>query len=593
MSSARLNTISGEDIGTIAWFIRRYVRSERWRLIFVGALLAVSAASTAGLAWLIQPVFDRLIVDPNTTLLWLLPAAIIVLVGLNGLALFGKEVMACIVEQNVTARLQSDLFDAIVRADLAHRTGRHTGHLIALCTAFTGKVVLALNRVVTGLTGDIIMVVCLVGVMFHRDWQIALLTIAVIPVIVVGVRAINKRIRVAAEANMRIEGRLTARLADMLGGSKLIKLQGAEEFEGDRFRRLLRERGVAALALTRVRASSTPVFELAGGLGIGMAVAFAAWRGTSGGPSFGTMASIMGALIFAYRPLKRIAATLATIQESLVVARRIRQQLEIQPSIVDRPGAPSLRLETGTIRFEGVWFAYEPNRVALKELWLDIEGGKVTALVGASGAGKSTIANLIPRLYDVDRGAITIDGTDIRDVKMASLRRSIAVVSQETTLFDDTIRANISFGMPDAAETDIVAAAQAANAWQFIETLPEGLDTPVGEHGVRLSGGQRQRLAIARAMLKDAPVLILDEATSSVDSESEKLIQAAFARLMKGRTVILIAHRLSTVIDADKIYVVANGSVAETGVHEKMIQASGPYARIYSLQTMEQAPGKS
>ncbi len=214
----------------------------------------------------------------------------------------------------------------------------------------------------------------------------------------------------------------------------------------------------------------------------------------------------------------------------------------------------------------------------------------MTALVGASGAGKSTIANLIPRLYDVERGVIAIDGTDVRDVTLASLRRSISFVSQETTLFDDTIRANISFGMPGAAEADIVAAAQAANAWQFIETLPKGLDTPVGEHGVRLSGGQRQRLAIARAMLKDAPFLVLDEATSSVDNESERLIQAAFARLMKGRTVILIAHRLSTVIDADRIYVVANGRVAEAGVHEDMIQASGPYARLYSLQNKEQAP---
>lgn len=589
---ARSSPISGEDIRTIVWFVQRYVRAERWRLVFIGALLALSAASTAGMAWLIQPVFDRLIIDREAALLWLLPLAITLIVGVNGLALYGKEVMASVVEQNVTARLQSDLFDAIVRSDLAHRTNTHTGQLIALCTAFTGQVVLALNRVLTGLSGDIISVLFLVGVMFLRDWQIALLTFVVIPVLIIGIRVINKRIRVAAEANMMVTGRLTAKLTDALGASKLIKLQGAEKFEGDRFRQLLHQRRAAALKLTRVRAASTPIFEFAGGIGIGLAVAFAAWRGATGGPSFGTMASIMGALIFAYRPLKSIARTLATVQESLVVARNIKRQLEIQPSIVDRPGAKPLRLEAGTIRFDDVCFSYEPDRPVLEDIRLEFEGGKVTALVGASGAGKSTIANLIPRLYDVERGVITIDGTDVRDVTLASLRRSVAFVSQETTLFDDTIRANISFGMPGAAESDIVAAAKAANAWQFIETLPGGLDTPVGELGVRLSGGQRQRLAIARAMLKDAPFLVLDEATSSVDNQSERLIQAAFARLMKGRTVILIAHRLSTVIDADRIYVVADGRLAETGVHEKLIQANGPYARLYSLQALELAPGE-
>ena len=257
MSLARSIPISGEDVRTIVWFVQRYVRAERWRLVLIGALLALSAASTAGLVWLIQPVFDRLIVDREAALLWLLPLAITLIVGVNGLALYGKEVMASVVEQNVTARLQSDLFDVIVRADLAHNTSTHTGQFIALCTAFTGQVVLALNRVLTGLSGDIISVLFLIGVMFLRDWQIALLTFVVIPVLVIGIRVINKRVRIAAEANMMITGRLTAKLADALGASKLIRLQGAEEIEGDRFRQMLKERRAAALALTRVRAAAS------------------------------------------------------------------------------------------------------------------------------------------------------------------------------------------------------------------------------------------------------------------------------------------------------------------------------------------------
>ncbi len=580
--------VSANDLKTIRWFVRNYVRRERIRFLLVAVLLGVSAATTAGLAWLIKPAFDGAIIGQNTDLLWLLPLGIVALVTINGIALFGSAVIKTTIEQNLTNRIQTDFVGGLLRADTAYLDQRHTGQLIIQCTAFPGQVVMAITRFVTALAGDIAMVTLLIGVMFLRDWQLASVSLVVVPIIALGIRLINQPVRARAITNMEIMGRVGARLADILNGIRLIKLHTAEEWETNQFAKLLDERRRAMLALARARSAASPIFEIAGGVGIGLVFFYAAVRASTGGPSFGTLASMMGALIMAYRPLKRIAATVATVQESLVVARGLKQGLEYEPLIVDRPGARELDIRAGAIRFDNVWFGYQPDRDVINGISLEITPGQMTALVGPSGGGKTTLLNLVSRLYDIRQGRVLIDNTDIRDVTLTSLRRAIAVVSQDTVLFDDTVRANIAYGRPDVTEDQIIAAAESANASAFIADLPNGFDTVIGERGVRLSGGERQRLAIARAVLKDAPILLLDEATSSVDSESEHLIQAAIWKLMQGRTVVLVAHRLSTVVGADRIYVINNGRIEESGIHNEMVHRGGLYARLYSIQPVEQ-----
>jgi len=313
----------------------------------------------------------------------------------------------------------------------------------------------------------------------------------------------------------------------------------------------------------------------------------------SGARSPGAFFSFITALLLAYQPMKVLAGLNTNLQEGLAAAQRIFAVLDIDPEIRERPDARPLAVKGGEIHFSGVRFAYENGTLALEGVDLVVPAGKTVALVGSSGAGKSTILNLVPRFYDVASGAVSIDGTDVRDATLASLRGAIALVSQEVTLFDDTVRANIAYGRFDASEAEIVAAARAAAADEFIRALPQGYDTAVGEHGVKLSGGQRQRLAIARAMLKNAPILLLDEATSALDTESERQVQAALTALMRGRTTVVIAHRLSTVIDADLIHVVDSGRVVESGTHAELLRQNGIYARLYALQFAGQAPRES
>ncbi len=334
----------------------------------------------------------------------------------------------------------------------------------------------------------------------------------------------------------------------------------------------------------RVRSISTPIMETLGGIAIAVVIFYGGSRVIAGDTTTASFFSFITALLLAYEPMKKLAKLNANLQEGLAAAQRVFAVLDIEPEIVDRPGARPLAVAGGAIAFDDVHFAYSPGAPALNGVTLTVPAGKTVALIGRSGAGKTTILNLIARFYDVGSGSVRIDGTDVRDATLASLRVGIALVSQEISLFNDTVRANIAYGRIDASDDEIVACARAAAADEFIAALPDGYDTVVGERGAKLSGGQRQRIAIARAMLKDAPILLLDEATSSLDSESERLVQEALSRLMKGRTSLVVAHRLSTVIDADVIYVIDAGLVVEQGSHAELLAKNGAYARLYYMQ---------
>jgi len=371
----------------------------------------------------------------------------------------------------------------------------------------------------------------------------------------------------------------------------VVKAYGMEAYEATRVGEIVERTFRLTMKAARTRSLSSPIMETLGGIAVGMVVIYGGYRVIENQTDPGSFFSFITALLMAYEPMKRLANLNSNIQSGLAGAERMFEVLDTEPEIIEKPGAITLDVATGHIELDNVSFGYEAGSAAVDRLSIDVPAGKTVALVGPSGAGKTTILNLIPRFYDVDAGSVRIDGVDVREVTFESLFRAIAIVSQEVTLFDDTVRANIAYGCAGASDEQIETAARAAAAHDFIQELPEGYDTVVGEQGLKLSGGQRQRLAIARAMLKNAPILLLDEATSALDTESERQVQAALENLMTDRTALVIAHRLSTVVHADLIYVVVDGRVAERGTHDELIAKGGHYAHLYELQFRDNGDG--
>jgi subfamily B ATP-binding cassette protein MsbA len=442
----------------------------------------------------------------------------------------------------------------------------------------------AAATVLTGIGRDAVTIVFLIGVMFYQDWTMALIAFLAFPAAIRPIVKIGRRMR-RVSVNTQVEmGQLTTLLNQTFQGARYVKAYGMEDYEQRRAGGLIERLYRLIDRANRTRSRAGPMMEALGGVAIAMVILYGGHQVIDGARTPGAFFSFITALLLAYQPVKSLATLNASLQEGLGAAQRVFEVLDVEPAIHDRPGARPLRITGGEIRFDTVCFGYQPDTVALDAISLTVPAGSTVALVGPSGAGKSTLLNLIPRFYDVDDGHIAIDGQEIGSVTLASLRGAIALVSQEVSLFDDTVRANIAYGRFGAPDEEIEAAAQAAGADRFVRELPDGYDTLVGEHGVRLSGGQRQRIAIARAMLKDAPILLLDEATSALDSESERQVQAALHSLMRGRTTVVIAHRLSTVIDADLICVMDHGRVVETGRHAKLLARGGLYARLYETQ---------
>ncbi len=474
-----------------------------------------------------------------------------------------------------------------MRADLKQSSAINSGKLVSRCVYDSMQLEVAVSHVLVALIRDSLMVVLLTTVMILRDWKLMLLTILILPAMGLGMRRIGKRARAASKGMLQETEKMIARFGEAFAAARLVKVYDAEEREVVRAGQIAEARRKWSMRMARNRYLTSPMTEFLTGVALALTILYGGWRIDQGDMTLGSLASFLAALVLCYQPLKRVAQLSASFQESLAAAERIREALALVPGIVDRPGARDLVLKGGAVRFENVRFAYEPDRPVMDGFTLDVPAGKAVALVGPSGAGKSTVLNLIARLYDVDGGRVLIDGQDVRDVTQASLRAAIGLVTQDTILFDDTVRANIAYGRPEASDAEVRAAAETADAAGFIEALPEGYDTIVGERGVKLSGGQRQRIAIARAVLKDAPVLLLDEATSSLDGESEQAVKRALQRAMRGRTTLIVSHRLSTVNDADEIHVVAGGQIVESGRHHQLLARGGHYARLYAQQAAD------
>jgi subfamily B ATP-binding cassette protein MsbA len=568
--------------------VRRLVRDFIWRHAGMIALaflcMGMTAGSTALRAWLMEPVLDRIFIARDASLLLLLGGAALVLALIKGFADYGQTVLMNRVGQRVIADIQIASFARLLRADLAYFNATSSGLLISRLTNDVGLLRNAAGNVLAGIGRDAVTVVFLVGLMFYQDWVLALIAFFAFPLAIRPIIGIGRRMR-RVSANTQAEmGQLTTLLSQTFQGARHVKAYGMEEYEERRAGRLIERIFALVDRANRTRSRATPMMEALGGAAIAVVILYGGQQVISGARTPGAFFSFITALLLAYQPVKALAILNANLQEGLAAAQRVFQVLDIEPAIRDRRGAQPLSIGTGEVRFEQVRFGYHPGVVALDGIALTVPGGGTVALVGPSGAGKSTMLNLIPRFYEVDQGAISIDGQDVRAVTLASLRAAIALVAQEVSLFDDTVRANIAYGRFGASEEQIEAAATAAGADRFIRELPQGYETLVGEHGVLLSGGQRQRLAIARAMLKDAPILLLDEATSALDSESERQVQAALRSLMRGRTTIVIAHRLSTVIGADLICVLDRGHIVETGRHAQLLARNGLYTRLYETQ---------
>lgn len=564
---------------------RGHIRRHLAKLSFAAVCMAIVAAATAANAWMMEPVLDKVFLERNEEMLLLVPVAVLAIALVKGIAGYLQGYIMAAVGQRIIADVQIDLFAHLMRADLGFFQRTTSGRLVSNFLNDANLLRDAVSKALTGIAKDTLMLAFLVALMFHQDWRLATVTFLVFPIAILPVRNLGKRARKASTETQERTGRFSAILTETLQAARHIKAYGMETYESGRAKDAIEARLLAIYKVVKTRAAASPIMETLGGVAVAAVIYYGGSRVIAGETTPGTFFSFMTALVMAYQPMKSLANLNTALQEGLAAAQRIFNMLDVEPEIRERPDAPALQVAKGEIRFEGVTFVYADGEPALRDIDLAVPAGQRVALVGSSGAGKSTLLNLIPRFYDATSGRVLIDGQDIRDVSLASLRTSIGLVSQEATLFDDTVRANIAYGKPNATDEDVETAARAAAADTFIRAIEGGYDGVVGESGTRLSGGQRQRIAIARAMLKDAPILLLDEATSALDSESERQVQEALATLMEGRTTLIVAHRLSTIIDADVIHVIDQGRIVESGSHAELMARGGVYARLYRSQS--------
>ncbi len=562
-----------------------FVRPYLARLAAGLVCMAGFAAATAATAYLMKPVVDDVFVDKDRRMLLLLPLLIVTVYVVKGLFAYGQAVLMAGVGQRAVTDIRNRLYAHIQRQSAAFYARSQTGVLMSRVTNDVALVQAAVTDAFASVVRDGLGIVGLVGVAVYLDPGLAGLAALVFPFAIWAIVRFGRRLRRLSRQSQTSIGDLTGILQETLAGAGVVRAFGQEAREYGRFSAENRRVYRLAMSQIKVRALSSPVMEILAALGIAGVVYLGGARVVDGSSTPGTFFAFMTALLSLYEPVKRLNQSNAAIQAGLAAAERIFEVLDEAPGIEERSGASVLPRIREAIGFERVGFRYEAADV-LAGVDLTVRTGEVVAIVGPSGAGKSTLVSLVPRFYDVTSGRVAIDGVDVRDVTLASLRGQIGIVSQQTFLFNDTVGGNIAYGAIEPVPPDhprVIEAARAANAHAFISRLPQGYATPIGEGGVKLSGGERQRIAIARALLKDAPILILDEATSALDTESEAEVQAALERLMMGRTTLVIAHRLSTVRRADLIVVLVAGRVAEIGTHETLLARGGAYRRLHDL----------
>lgn len=579
----------GKKGATVAIYLRLlgYVRPYVKRLLGAMICMGLYSSLSGALAWLVKPVVDRIFVEQDARMLGLLPLAVLLVSIGKGLADYGQAYLMAWVGQKVITDLREKVYHHLQDLSLSYFIRTTTGQLISRITNDVNILHATVTDGVTGFLKDILTIIALVAVVFYNDWLLATVSLVIFPVAIVPLARFGKKIRGFSRRSQVQMGAMTTLLQEVLTGQPVVKSFCQEQREKERFSAENKALFRTLMKRYRIRALSSPMMETLGGMGAAAAIYVGGSRVLGGEMTPGAFFSFIAALGMLYEPIKRLNKLNLVIQEGIAAAERIFQILDEEPEVKEVEGARPLPPIANSIEFRNVSFSYEEEPI-LKEINVEIKKGEVIAIVGESGGGKTTLAHLIPRFFDPSQGSVLIDGIDLREVTLKSLRSQIAMVTQHTVLFNDTVRNNIAYGRPGASMEEIVAAAKAAHAHGFIEALPQGYETVIGEGGVKLSGGQRQRLCIARALLKNAPILILDEATSSLDSESEEEVQKALETLMHGRTVIIIAHRLSTVRNAGRILVLKGGRIVEEGTHSSLLAKNGEYARLYRAQALSE-----
>jgi ATP-binding cassette, subfamily B, bacterial MsbA len=573
---------------------RDYLRGQ-WPILLAGiALMIVTASTNTALAWLLDPVVKQLFVLKVPSMLFIIPAAVFGVLAVRAVSTYGQQTLIESLGERVVAASQRDMFASLVRNDLASLNAVHSGQFISNFLYDATQLRDAITKGVAAAVLELLTLLGLMGVMIYEDWRLTIVSILVVPLIVWAMNRIARSLRRASTRSMEETALLTTVLTEALDGRRVVKAYGLEDHASERIATQLSARLRFLLKAVRRRAAAIPTADVFMGLVVAGTLYYAGYQVIHHEVELNQLFAFIGAMILALQPVRNLSQVSAFASSGMAAAQRVFAVIDARPTIVDAPGAAALALAPGggAVRFSDVKFGYlaDKSSPAVERVSLDIPAGKKVALVGPSGAGKSTIFNLLLRFYDVDAGRIEIDGQDIHGVTLASLRAAIALVTQDAILFDESVAENIALGRLGATRAEIETAARDAAAHDFIMALPSGYDTRVGEGGLKLSGGQRQRIAIARAMLRDAPILLLDEATSALDTESERQVQEALTRLMKDRTTIVIAHRLSTVQDADCIYVLDKGLVAESGTHAELLAQGRLYARLYQHGLVEE-PG--
>ncbi|MFA6009345.1 MAG: lipid A export permease/ATP-binding protein MsbA [Desulfobacteraceae bacterium] len=557
---------------------------QNWFKLFVAMLcMMVVSWSTALLAFLIKNILDDIFIAKDELMLKLIPVVVIVTSVVRGLAVLGKEYLMNHVGQSIIMSLRNDLYNKIQDLSLRFFQKEKTGVLMSRITNDVNVIKAMVSNVVTGSIEHVFSIVGLTVVVFYRDWKMAIIAFVVVPIAFLPIVKLGRKIRKVSTGTQESVADMSSFLHETFAGNRIVKAFGRETYEKQRFFKKSYALFRYEMKKVKAQALSSPIMDICGGLGI----AFIVWYGgngvINGTSTTGTFFSFLTAVFLLYEPFKKLTKLNNAVQEGLAAVDRVFDIIETESDIVD-PVKP-LEIQAGNhlIEFDHVSFSYGDSTI-LDNISITAKPGDVIALVGMSGGGKSTLVNLIPRFYDVTSGRILLDGVDIRNNSLVSLRKQIAIVSQDAILFNDTIRNNIFYGNHDARDEDIIAAAKAAYAYDFVQKFPKGFDTSIGELGSRLSGGEKQRICIARALLKNAPILLLDEATSALDAEAEKVVQKALENLMKGRTTFVIAHRLSTITFADRILVLSGGKIVEEGTHDELLAKSGDYYKLYKMQ---------
>jgi subfamily B ATP-binding cassette protein MsbA len=560
--------------------VKKYIPELSITFVFI----VLTSLATAATAWLLDPAIKEIFENKNKQMLYLIPLAIVFTFIIKAFSIYGTRIITIKVGIKIIKNIQTLMAQKFLLSDISHITKKHSGKYLSNFTNDITILFTILTGVVVTLFKETFTLIALLGLMFYHDWQLSLLAMIMIPIAAISSKNIGKKMGKKVHVSLEASDKFMKFLSEIIKGSWLIKIYQKEEDELKKISMIIDERFKAIRKVEQTRLGAGPIMEIISAVAIAIVVFFAGYRSIQGAITLGEFVSFLAALMLAYQPVRALAGINVGIQEGITAAKRIYEIIDQKNEIFNDENAPSLKLKNATLEFKNISFTYPDGTHALKNLSAKIEGGKKVGLVGISGSGKTTFLNLIPRFFNLKHGTILIDNQNINNINLNSLRKEISIVSQDVILFDDTIRSNILYGNASASDDEIINACKFAAAQDFVEKLPNKYETIIGENGIKLSGGQKQRLSIARAILKDSPIILLDEATSSLDSESEVVIQKAIENLTKNKTTIIIAHRLSTIMNCDKILVFDDGQIVDEGSHQFLVKNSSIYKNLYEKQ---------